>query len=47
MEDSSAPRMKYKVIGSRKPKRVRKDPWENMIGKGPKKPKESKGAKDA
>ena len=47
MEDPSAPRMKYKVIGSRKPKRVSKSPWESRIGKGPRKPKESKWAKDA
>ena len=47
MEDSSTPRMKYKVIGSRKPKRVSKGPWESRIGKGSNKPKESKWAKDA
>ena len=47
MEDSSAPRMRYKVIGPRKPKRVSKGPWESKIGKGPRKPKESKWAKDA
>ena len=47
MEDPLAPRMKYKVIGSGKPKRVSKGPWENRIGKGLKKPKESKWAKDA
>ena len=39
--------MKYKVIGSRKPKRVNKSPWESRIGKGSRKPKESKWAKDA
>ena len=27
MEDSLAPKMRYKVIGSRKPKRVSKGPW--------------------
>ena len=37
MEDLSAPRMKYKVIGSGKPKKVSKGPWESRIGKGPKK----------
>ena len=47
MEDPSAPRMKYKIIGSRKPKRVSKGPWKSRIGKGPKKPKESKWAKHA
>ena len=47
MEDPLAPRMKYKVIGSGKPKRVSKGPWENRIGKGPRKPKESKWDKDA
>ena len=47
MEDSSAPRMRYKVIGLRKPKRVSKGPWESRIGKGPRKPKESKWTKDA
>ena len=39
--------MRYKVIGPRKPKRVSKGPWESGIGKGPRKPKESKWAKDA
>ena len=47
MEDPSAPRMRYKVIGSGKPKRVSKDPWESRIGKGPRKPKQVKWAKDA
>ena len=47
MEDPSAPRMRYKVIGPEKPKRVSKGPWESRIGKGPRKPKESKWAKDA
>ena len=47
MEDSSAPRMKYKVIRPGKPKRVSKVPWEIRIGKGPRKPKENKWAKDA
>ena len=47
MEDSSAPRMRYKVIRPGKPKRVSKGPWESKIGKGPRKPKESKWAKDA
>ena len=46
MEDPSIPRMKYKVIGLGKPKRVSKGPWESRIGKGPRKPKESKWAKD-
>ena len=39
--------MRYKVIGSGKSKRVSKGPWESRIGKGPRKPKESKWAKDA
>ena len=47
MEDPSVPRMKYKVVGPGKPKRVSKGPWENKIGKGPRKPKEVKWAKDA
>ena len=47
MEDPSAPKMMYKVIGSRKPKKVSKDPWESKIGKGSRKPKERKWAKDA
>ena len=47
MEDPSAPRMRFEVIGPRKPKRVSKGPWESKIGIGPKKPKESKWAKDA
>ena len=47
MEDSSAPRMRYKVIGLGKPKRVSKGPWESRIGKWSRKPKESKWAKDA
>ena len=47
MGDPSAPRMRYKVIGLEKPKRVSKGPWESRIGKGPRKPKESKWAKDA
>ena len=47
MEDSSALRMKYKVIESGKFKRVSKGPWESKIGKGSRKPKESKWAKDA
>ena len=47
MEDLSAPRIRYKVIGSGKFKRVRKGPWESRIGKRPRKPKESKWAKDA
>ena len=46
MEDPSNPRMKYKVIGPGKPKRVSKGPWESRIGKGPRKPKENKWAKD-
>ena len=40
MEDPSAPRMRYEVIGPRKPKRVSKGPWERRIGKGPRKPKD-------
>ena len=47
MEDLSDPRMKYKVIGSGKLKRVNKGLWEIRIGKWPRKPKESKWAKDA
>ena len=47
MEDPSAPRIRYKVIRSRKSKRVSKGSWESRIGKGPRKPKESKWAKDA
>ena len=47
MEDPSAPRMRYKIIGPRKPKRVSKSPWESRIEKGPRKPKEGKWAKDA
>ena len=47
MEDPSDPRMKYKVIGPGKLKRVSKGPWESKIRKGPRKPKESKWAKDA
>ena len=42
MEDPLALRMRYKVIGSGKPKRVSKGPWESKIEKGPRKPKESK-----
>ena len=47
MEDSSASRMKYKVIRPGKLKGVSKGPWESRIGKGSRKPKESKWAKDA
>ena len=47
MEDPSAPRMRYKVIGPRKPKRVSKGPWERRIRKGPRKSKESIWAKNA
>ena len=47
MEDPSAPRMKYKVFGLGKPKRVSKGLWESKIGKGLRKPKEIKWAKDA
>ena len=47
MKNPSVPRMKYKVIGLGKPKRVSKGPWESRIGKGPRKPKEIKWAKDA
>ena len=46
MEDPLDSRMKYKVIGLGKSKRVSKGPWESRIGKGPRKPKESKWAKD-
>ena len=46
MEDPSTPRMRYKVIGLGKPKRVSKGSWESRIGKGPRKPKESKWTKD-
>ena len=35
MGDPSAPRMRYKVIGLEKPKRVSKGPWESRIEKGP------------
>ena len=47
MEDPLAPRIRYKVIEPRKSKRVSKGSWESKIGKGPRKPKESKWAKDA
>ena len=47
MVDPSVPRMRYKVIRLGKPKRVSNGPWESRIGKGPRKPKESKWAKDA
>ena len=47
MEDPSTPVIKYKVIGSRKSKRVSKGLWKSRIGKGLRKPKESKWAKDA
>ena len=47
MKDPSVPRMRYKIIGLEKPKRVSKGPWESKIGKGPRKPKESKWAKNA
>ena len=47
MEDPSVPRIKYKVIGVGKTKRVSKGPWENRIRKEPRKPKEVKWAKDA
>ena len=47
MEDLSDPRMKYKVIGSGKLKRVSKGLWESRIGKWPRKPKESKWVKDS
>ena len=47
MKDPSAPRMRYKIIGLEKPKRVSKDLWESRIEKGPRKPKESKWTKDA
>ena len=42
MEDPLAPRIRYKVIELRKPKRVSKGSRESKIGKGPRKPKESK-----
>ena len=35
MENPSVPRMRYKVIGLEKPKRVSKGPWESKIEKGP------------
>ena len=47
MEDPSTPRMRYNVIRPGKPKRVSKNPWESKMGKGLRKPKESKWAKDA
>ena len=37
MEDPSALRMRYKVIGSGKPERVSKNSWESRIEKGPRK----------
>ena len=46
MEDLLASRMRYKVIGLRKLKKVSKGPWEKRIGKGLRKPKKSKWAKD-
>ena len=39
--------MRYKVIRLGKPKRVSKNTWESGIGKGLRKSKESKWAKDA
>ena len=42
MEDLSVPRMRYKVIGPGKPKRIIKGPWESRIRKGLRKPKERK-----
>ena len=42
MEDLSASRMRYKVIGLEKFKRVSKGLWESRIEKGPRKPKENK-----
>ena len=42
MEDPSVPRMRYKVIGLEKPKRVSIGPWESRIEKGPRKLKENK-----
>ena len=47
MEDPLALRMRYKVIESRKFKRVSKGPWESKIEKEPRKPKKNKWAKDA
>ena len=47
MKDPSDPKMKYKVIRLGKLKRVSKGPWESRIGKGTRKPKESKWAKEA
>ena len=47
MEDLSTPRMRYKVIGPEKPKRISKGPWESRIRKGLRKPKERKWAKNA
>ena len=47
MKNSLDPKMKYKVLGLGKPKRVSKGLWESKIGKGPRKSKESKWAKDA
>ena len=34
MEEPLVPRMKYKVIGPGKPKRVSKGPWEAGLEKG-------------
>ena len=47
MEDPSAPRMRYKLIGLGKLQRVSKSPLESRIGKSLRKPKKSKWAKDA
>ena len=45
MEDPLDSRMKYKVIGLGKSKRVSKGPWESRIGKGPRMPKRKMGHK--
>ena len=43
MEDPLAPRMKYKVIEPRKPKRVSKGLWESRKSNGPRMPKRKMG----
>ena len=41
MEDPLVSKMKYKVIGPGKVKRVSKGPWERRIGKWSRKPKDA------
>ena len=45
MKDPLDSRMKYKVIGLGKSKRVSKGPWESRIRKGPRMPKRKMGHK--